>query len=116
MFSGRGGDGEIITHRSAMSTEAANSRSVDASAICLFYSVAFVLNWLLALPLWFNGQGAHTLLALWMLPLMMLTPAIGGGGLRFSAAFGSANRSHYRSWHRSMAEVSSILGSLGGVR
>ena len=60
-----------------MSTEAADSRSVDARAICLFYGVAFVLNWLLALPLWFSGEGLHTPLALWLLPLMMLTPAIG---------------------------------------
>jgi CAAX protease family protein len=60
-----------------MSTEAANSRSVDASAICLFYSVAFVLNWLLVLPLWCSGKGFHTPLALWLLSLTMLTPAIG---------------------------------------
>ena len=60
-----------------MSTEAADSRSVDARAICLFYAVAFVLNWLLTFPLWFSGEGLHTLLALWLLPLMMLTPAIG---------------------------------------
>ena len=60
-----------------MSTEAADSRSVDARAICLFYAVAFVLNWLLTLPLWFSGEGLHTPLTLWLLPLMMLTPAIG---------------------------------------
>ena len=76
-FVGRAGNGKIITYRSAMSTEAADSRSVDARAICLFYGVAFGLNWLLALPLWFSGEGLHTPLALWLLPLMMLTPAIG---------------------------------------
>src|SRR6516164_9485487 len=60
-----------------MPTEAADSRSVDARAICVFYGVAFVLNWLLALPLWFSGEGPRTALVLWLLPLMMLTPAIG---------------------------------------
>ena len=60
-----------------MSKEAADSRSVDARAIYLFYGVAFALNWLLALPLWFSGERLHTTLALWTLPLLMLTPAIG---------------------------------------
>src|SRR6516225_93147 len=60
-----------------MPTEAVDSKSVDARAICLFYGVAFVLNWLLTLPLWISGEGPHTSLALWLLPLMMLTPAIG---------------------------------------
>ena len=60
-----------------MSTETADSRSVDARAICLFYGVAFGLNWLLALPLWCSGKGLHTPLVLWLLPLMMLTPSIG---------------------------------------
>ena len=60
-----------------MSTVAADSRSVDVRAICLFYGVAFVLSWLLALPLWCSGKGLHTPLTLWLLPLIMLTPAVG---------------------------------------
>jgi hypothetical protein len=54
-----------------MSTETADSRSVDARAICLFYGLAFVLNWLLALPLWCSGKELHAPLVLWLLPLMM---------------------------------------------
>jgi uncharacterized protein len=60
-----------------MSPSTVDSKAVDAKAVCLFYGVAFSLNWLLALPLWLSGQGLHIPIALGVLTVTMFTPAAG---------------------------------------
>jgi CAAX protease family protein len=60
-----------------MPSSTVDPKSVDIKAVCLFYAVAFSLNWLLTLPLWLSGQGLHMPIALGLLPLIMFTPAIG---------------------------------------
>jgi membrane protease YdiL (CAAX protease family) len=61
----------------------ADPRTIDARAIFLFYGVAFILNCLLALPLWLGREGLHASIALELLSLMMFTPAIGVVIVRF---------------------------------
>jgi CAAX protease family protein len=60
-----------------MAPNGLESKKLDTKAICLFYVVAFSLNWLLVLPLWLSREGLHARAALWLLPLTMFTPAAG---------------------------------------
>jgi CAAX protease family protein len=62
---------------SAMSLEAADSNSIDAKGICLFYGVTFVLGLSASLPLWVSGQGLHLSTARILLTAMMFAPAAG---------------------------------------
>ena len=92
-----------------MSTEAANSRYGDARAICLFYGVAFVLNWLLACHSGSAGKDCTPSGTLAVTAHDADSRNRRRGGLGSSAAFDSSNHSGNRSGHRSMAKVSSIL-------
>jgi len=56
---------------------AADSKSIDAKAICLFYGVAFVLGLSISLPLWESGQGLLLPTARILLTAMMFAPAAG---------------------------------------
>jgi len=60
-----------------MSLEAADSKSIDAKAICLFYGVAFALGLSISLPLWESGQGLLLPTARILLTAIMFAPAAG---------------------------------------
>ncbi len=60
-----------------MSLEVADSKSIDAKAVCLFCAVTFGLGLSMALPLWLSGLGLRTPTARIFLTLMMFAPAVG---------------------------------------
>jgi uncharacterized protein len=60
-----------------MSLEAADSKSTDVKAICLFYGVTFALGLSMSLPLWASGQGLRFPTARILLTVMMFAPATG---------------------------------------
>jgi uncharacterized protein len=60
-----------------MSLEIADSKSIDAKAVCLFCAVTFGLGLSMALPLWLSGLGLRTPTARIFLTLMMFAPAAG---------------------------------------
>ena len=68
---------ETLPDHRAMSLEAADSKSIDAKAICLFYGVTFALGLSISLPLWQSGQGLRLPTARILLTVMMFAPAVG---------------------------------------
>lgn len=60
-----------------MSLEAADSNSIDARAISLFYGATFALGLSASLPLWISGQGLNLPSARILLTVMMFAPAAG---------------------------------------
>lgn len=55
---------------------AADHQAFDWNGIIAFITIAFLLAWTIASPMWFNTQGLKHPLAMVMLPLIMFAPSI----------------------------------------
>ncbi len=56
--------------------ESAHQQTLDWNGIIAFISVAFLLAWTIASPMWFNAEGLSHPLAGGLLPLIMFAPSI----------------------------------------
>jgi membrane protease YdiL (CAAX protease family) len=68
---------ETLPDHRDMSLETADSKPIDAKAICLFYGATFALGLSISLPLWQSGEGLRMPTARLLLTIMMFAPAAG---------------------------------------